>query len=250
MTSLKNNPIIDQFRIVLSKAIDLKEQFDLQKPIEILFEYAKLYAAELDKLVRISPSEIFQKTHLLRHSGWIQRYLSKGQPQNCYGDIQEICHTDLYLTEEYYFHFLADNNEVPEKYYDWQNINPVIRNLARSRFESTHYADAVEASFKEINDIVKKKHFDLTGNELDGVPLMRRVFTSTANNNYAPLVPLTPNSNESERNVQEGYMNILVGAMQGIRNPTAHANLNIHPDESWEMIVLASHLLNRISDKL
>ena len=51
MTTLKNNPVIDQFRVVLSKAIDLKEQFDLQKPIDILFEYAKIYATELDKLV-------------------------------------------------------------------------------------------------------------------------------------------------------------------------------------------------------
>ena len=45
-------------------------------------------------------------------------------------------------------------------------------------------------------------------------------------------------------------MNILVGTMQGIRNPTAHANLDLRPDESWEMIVLASHLLNKIMDKL
>lgn len=250
MTTLKNNPIIDQFRVVMSKAIDLKEQFDLQKPIDVLFVYAQLYSTELDKLVRICPSEIFQKTHLLRHSGWIQRYLAKRQPHNCYGDIQEICHTDLHLTEEYYFHFLADNNEVPDKFYDWQNINPVIQRLARSRFESMHFADAVEASFKEINDIVKKKNLDITGIELDGVPLMRKAFSSTPNNNHTPIIFLTDNTNESERNIQEGYMNILVGTMQGIRNPTAHANLNIHPDESWELIVLASHLLNKIADKL
>lgn len=113
-----------------------------------------------------------------------------------------------------------------------------------------HFADAVEASFKEINDLVKRKYLDEAGVELDGVPLMRKVFSSTPNNSHKPVVFLTDNSTESERNTQEGYMNILVGAMQGIRNPTAHSNLNIKPDEAWEMIVLASHLLNKIADKL
>ena len=72
------------------------------------------------------PSEIFQKTEPLRHSGWARRYLDKGQPDNCYNDVRQICHNDIGLTDEYYFHYLADNKETSEKYYDWQNINPVV----------------------------------------------------------------------------------------------------------------------------
>lgn len=58
-----------------------------------------------------------------------------------------------------------------------------------------------------------------------------------------PILKLGENGTESGRNIQQGYMDIFAGSMKGIRNPKAHANLNVNPDEAWEMIVLASHLM-------
>lgn len=127
--------------------------------------------------------------------------------------------------------------------YNWSMINIHIEKVAKNRFENGHYADAVEASFKEINDIVKKQYRNKKGSEEDGDSLMRKAFTSTQNNEYTPVFKLADNSTESGRNIQQGYMEIFAGSIKGIRNPKAHANHNIIHEEAWEMIVLASHLM-------
>ena len=38
----------------------------------------------------------------------------------------------------------------------WENIHPQIVAVSKARFNNEHYADAVEAAFKEINTRVKK----------------------------------------------------------------------------------------------
>lgn len=38
----------------------------------------------------------------------------------------------------------------------WENIHPLIKSVAKNRFDDGYYADAVEAAFKEINISVKK----------------------------------------------------------------------------------------------
>ena len=125
----------------------------------------------------------------------------------------------------------------------WASIHPIIAKVAKSRFEAQHYADSVEAAFKELNDIIKKSYKKDTGTEEDGDSLMRKAF-SVKN----PVYHLADNSTDSGKNIQQGYMDIFAGAMKGIRNPKAHANINVNPDEAWEMIVLASHLA-RMWDK-
>ena len=37
----------------------------------------------------------------------------------------------------------------------WDDIHPRITSAARSRYESLHYADAVEAALREVNNCVK-----------------------------------------------------------------------------------------------
>lgn len=136
---------------------------------------------------------------------------------------------------------LGKNDSFPSD--KWSKIHNTIAQIAKSRFETEHYGDAVEASFKEINDIIKKSYHKNVGKEEDGDSLMRKAFS--VNN---PLYHLADNNTDSGRNIQQGYMDIFAGAMKGIRNPKAHANLDVHPDEAWEMIVLASHLM-RMWDK-
>lgn len=139
---------------------------------------------------------------------------------------------------------ILDSNIKQESYSDkWDQIHKVISQVSKSRFETNHYADAVEAAFKEINDVIKKAYHLKVGKEEDGDVLMRRSFSVNA-----PVFLLSDNTTESGKNIQQGYMDIFAGSMKGIRNPKAHANLNVHPEEAWEMIVLASHLM-RMWDK-
>ena len=247
MITLEDNEVINKLHKLLSSAITLKEKFDTHQPNEVLLISFDLYKRDLDELKRICPASVFEKGDLIRHSTWMNKYIRKGTPESCYGDINSICHTDIFLVEMSYLDYIINTNEVSGKFYDWHIIHPKIYKIAKTRFESSHYSDAVEASFKEINSIVKSRYKLIKNIEIDGDTLMRRAFTSTDNNNFNPVIILADNTNESGKNIQQGYMDIFAGVMRGIRNPNAHANISLDPDEAWEMIVLASHLMRMLN---
>lgn len=126
----------------------------------------------------------------------------------------------------------------------WDLIHPEIASVARTRFESEHFADAVESSLKKINSIVKAKVLEATGRELDGAGLMTTAF-SVQN----PIIPLDDLSTESGRNIQQGYMQIFAGAMIGIRNPKAHDNIIIDENRAIHFLFLSSLLMYKLDEK-
>lgn len=127
----------------------------------------------------------------------------------------------------------------------WDEIHPRIVSVAKSRFETAHYADAVESALKEVNSIVKDIVRRKTGNELDGASLMRTAFS--LNN---PVIVLDDLSTETGKNIQQGYMEIFAGAMIGIRNPKAHDNLSITEIRAKHFIYLASLLLCKVDERI
>ena len=50
--------------------------------------------------------------------------------------------------------------------------------------------------------------------------------------------------------VQEGYMYIFAGAIQGIRNPKAHDNMNIAREDAIKRLVFASLLMDTVDEAL
>lgn len=127
----------------------------------------------------------------------------------------------------------------------WEDIHPKITFIAKSRFESNHYADAVEAALKEINSVIKDIARRKTGNELDGADLMHRAF-SVKN----PIISLDDLSTETGRNIQQGYMEIFAGVMTGIRNPKAHDNVHITESRAKHFIYLASLLMYKVDERI
>lgn len=127
----------------------------------------------------------------------------------------------------------------------WADIHIKIKSIAKSRFESAHYADAVESALKEVNscvkDIVKRK----TGKELDGAQLMHTAFSPSN-----PIIVLDDLSTESGKNIQQGYMEIFAGAMIGIRNPKAHDNINITENRAIHFLYLSSLLMHKIDERI
>jgi uncharacterized protein (TIGR02391 family) len=242
MLPLKNSNIFGQLRKLFHSAITLKESIDKLQSIEAIRILSDNYKKELKSLELICPKEILH-SNLYRHSQFLERYIREDKLERCIGDINDLCFTDIFLAEELYLNFLFTSKDPAEKYYDWNSIHPIILKVAKKRFENGHYSDSVEASFKEINDNIKKHYKKLTNIEMDGMTLMRKVFSSSQNNNFNPVFPLADNSTESGKNIQLGYMEIFAGSMQGIRNPKAHENININPDEAWELVILASHLI-------
>jgi uncharacterized protein (TIGR02391 family) len=109
-----------------------------------------------------------------------------------------------------------------------------LRATCRKLYLDGHYAMAVEEAFKCVNNIVKR----LSGGSADGAALMRSVFS--ANN---PSLKLNGMMTQSERDQQQGYMDIFAGAMTGIRNPRAHEHAYLDdPRTALELLALANHL--------
>jgi len=123
----------------------------------------------------------------------------------------------------------------------WDLIHPKIGEVAKSRFESMHFSDAVEAALKEVNKRVKTIVKQKIGEEYDGADLMNRAFS--LNN---PLIKLDDLSTETGRNIQKGYMLIFSGTMTGIRNPKAHENISIDKKRATHLIFLSSLLMYKI----
>lgn len=125
----------------------------------------------------------------------------------------------------------------------WPYIHPRIEHVSKEKFNHGFYADAVESAFKEVNHRVKQIYKKQRNEEKDGQDLMRKTFSPTN-----PLLVFEPLDNESAKNVQEGYMQIFAGAIQGIRNPKAHENITITQDRAVKHLILASLLMDKIDE--
>ena len=120
----------------------------------------------------------------------------------------------------------------------WDNIHPQIVSVAKGRFDDSYYADAVEAAFKEVNTRVKGIYKNRTSIEKDGVKLMQSAFSP-----QNPIIKLGDISTETGTNVQQGYMEMFVGAMIGIRNPKAHSNQTLSKADAIRKLHFASMLM-------
>lgn len=125
----------------------------------------------------------------------------------------------------------------------WQYIHPDIELVSKQKFLDGHYADAVESAFKEVNKRIKYIYQTFNPNDikLDGAPLMQNVFSSTS-----PKLLLCEQKTESGQNIQKGYRMIFEGSMTAIRNQTAHDNIKMTPNISFQKIMLASLLMSRL----
>ena len=132
----------------------------------------------------------------------------------------------------------TNNNEIIEDI--WQIMHPEIIRVAQQRFNAGFYADAVEAALKEINLQVKTKCKDRHQNK-DGKGLMTIAFS--ANN---PVLKFEPSSSYSDFDIQDGYMHMFAGAMQGIRNPKAHENDVIDKADALRKLAFASMLMYKL----
>ena len=128
----------------------------------------------------------------------------------------------------------------PKKLYDLLKFHPRIVKASRSLFRSGHYPEAILNAFKCIEIFAKEK----SGLKGRGVDLMHRVF-----NEKNPLIKLNRMQEDFEIDEQTGFRFIYAGAMMGIRNPKAHAEVQQRdPYKTLEYISLASLLAKRLEE--
>jgi len=136
----------------------------------------------------------------------------------------------------------ASNTLNEKSLYDQIVTNRVLRKKTEKLFKDGHHARSVEEAFKYIDNFVKKKA-GLSSSKLTGASLMQEVFS--LNN---PKLKLNEGVSDSERNEQNGYMQLLAGCMTGIRNPRAHeSDWEDTEKRALQLLGLANHLIERVS---
>lgn len=120
-------------------------------------------------------------------------------------------------------------------------LHPKIVEVSGKLFKDGHYAQAIFEAFKAVNKFVKEKSGRY---DLDGKGLMSTVFKKEN-----PILKLNSLETPSDRDEQEGFMFIYMGAMVGIRNPKAHEIIvQKDPIRTLKYLALASLLLERANE--
>jgi uncharacterized protein (TIGR02391 family) len=121
------------------------------------------------------------------------------------------------------------------------NIHPEIRMASAELFRDGHYSQSILEAYKALNNLVKARS---GRTDLDGKPLMSTVFSRDK-----PILALNPLGSTSDKDEQEGFMLLYMGAMVGIRNPKAHEMVQQDdPFKTLEYLALASLLAKRVDE--
>lgn len=156
--------------------------------------------------------------------GWIQKYGSQTKKPG--EQVAMNTNTDLF---------------------DFLNLHPAIRKSSRKKFIDGHFDDSIFAAFKKVNNTVKK----VSEKSIDGKSLMLNVFSPKN-----PVIELANLSTETGRNIQEGFMHLYAGGIQGIRNPRGHEDEDndevleaiTDPKEAIKYLAFASILVSFLDD--
>jgi uncharacterized protein (TIGR02391 family) len=117
-------------------------------------------------------------------------------------------------------------------------LHPEIGEAANKLYLDGHYANAIEAAVKALNNLVRLR----SGKELNGDNLMTTVFSP---NN--PILRFNDLEDQSDRDEQKGFMLMFAGAVAGLRNPRAHKLIKDDPERALEFIAFVS-LLAKLLD--
>lgn len=127
---------------------------------------------------------------------------------------------------------LVDDDYLAE--YDRRIQDPDLRVATRSRFVAEHYADAVEAGVKALNECIRSR----TGLTEDGDGLMTAAFSPKA-----PLLRINAGRSRSDESEQRGHMMLCQGVVGAWRNPRAHKLLSDSPARTLMMLATVESLI-------
>lgn len=118
--------------------------------------------------------------------------------------------------------------------YDKRILDADLRAVTRSRFASRHYADAVEAGVKALNECVRMR----TGRTEDGDALMTAAFSPNG-----PMLRINKGRSKSDESAQRGHMLLCQGVVGAWRNPRAHSNIADTPERALMMLATINDLM-------
>jgi uncharacterized protein (TIGR02391 family) len=119
-------------------------------------------------------------------------------------------------------------------------LHPRVRAAADPLYRDGHRSAAVFEAYKTVERRVR----ELTGRSESARALMAKTFDQDA-----PLLPLNDGVSVSDRDEQEGFKLLFMGAMQGVRNPKAHDLFDqLAEERALDYLAFASLLMRRLDD--
>lgn len=118
--------------------------------------------------------------------------------------------------------------------FDRRVLDPELRMATRSRFVSEHYADAVEAGVKALNECVRSR----SGRREDGDDLMTIAFSPKGG-----LLRINRGRSKSDASEQRGHMLLCQGVVAAWRNPRAHQLVDDSPAQALMMLEAIDDLI-------
>ena len=124
-----------------------------------------------------------------------------------------------------------------------ENLHPGVISAASDLFVDGHYSQAVFEACKALEVRVRTQ----SGLDLSGRELMTRAIAS---GDQAPI-KVAVEDGQSGRDEQEGIRFLLMGVIQGVRNPKGHGLVRQDdPQRALEYLALVSILFRRLDDAL
>ncbi len=121
-------------------------------------------------------------------------------------------------------------------------LHPRVTAASYAHFRAGRFRDAVLNSIVTVFDFIRER----TGIDKDGPELVAATFSL-----QRPVLVLSSLETESGCNDQKGFIQILQGVYQGVRNPKAHT-LTINPTQNVaaQYLVLSSLLCRRVEEAI
>ncbi len=120
------------------------------------------------------------------------------------------------------------------------HLHPYISKGCSPLFIDGHYSQAIEEAAKAVFQYLREK----TSLSSNGSALAEAIFSLKS-----PILAFNDLSDETKRNEQLGFMEILKGFAKGVRNPLAHTHGQQETaQKAFEYLVFASLLCRRIDD--
>lgn len=167
-----------------------------------------------------------------RTIGAIENDIANGKRDPITGKIIKIIKKDKRLANK------PDISD-PVIVFNSLKFHPKIIEVSKSLFEHAHYAQAIFEAFKAVEIFVKEK---------SGCDAYGRNLMATAFNEEKPKI-IVPEGGVFDKDVQEGFKLLFMGASQGIRDTKAHKDIiQKDPYITLEYLGFASFLLKRISN--
>jgi uncharacterized protein (TIGR02391 family) len=136
---------------------------------------------------------------------------------------------------------LGEPSVAPRVAFQGRKLNPAILASAAALYLDGHYPQAVFEAGKALVALVKAKSGKF---DVDGAPLMQAVFS--VNN---PVLAFNTLADQSDRDEQQGMMQLYVGAVMAIRNPGGHrVGMVEQPERALQHLDLLSYLSHRLDD--